>query len=240
MGLLKRLKSIHNALIKACRSWALKEGFDPEGARELRHAAILINHRGYIENIPAYRKLAQEEGCDKSADIPTIKKKLMSSDDVFKSYNQDWIDSGDYNKMNRWLSNLYYKPIKIDVSNITSLDVWIERLGKAGVSVSYSSGTSGMFSFVPRDPEDWKQAKVANTNYLAPLLTYGKTGTFFHSSSVKTGPKVALTGYFLRRSRENRTPQFRWCVSGLSPGKNGEPDTYAGAGPGFSAALFFI
>ena len=185
MGLMKRLRAIQNKLIKACRSWALKKEFDTESARELRYEAILINHNTYLKNIPAYRKLAELELCDESTDISTIKKKLMSSDDVFKSYSQEWIDAGDYGRMNRWLSNLYFKNIDVDVRHIKSIDDWIEQLKQAGVSVSYSSGTSGIFSLVPRDPDDWKRAKIANVNYLTPFLTYAKTGTVLTRLFVK-------------------------------------------------------
>ena len=46
-----------------------------------------------------------------------------------------------------------------------------------------------MFSFVPRDPADWRQAKIANVNYLTPLLTYNKTGTFLTRLLVKPALK---------------------------------------------------
>jgi hypothetical protein len=172
-----KLKTIYNRLIKLSQSWALRQGFDSEHAQKLRHEAILINHTGYLENIPAYKKLAQEEGCTGVVDIRTIKEKLMFTDDIFKSYSQDWLDAQNFSRMTQWLSNLYYKRIDVDARGLKSIDDWIGRLHTAGIEISYSSGTSGMFSFVPRDPTDWAQARIANTNYLTPMLTYRKTGT---------------------------------------------------------------
>ena len=221
MGLLKELKSIHNQLIKACRSWALKEGFDPVHTRELRHEAILINHARYLENIPAYQKLAQEEGCGQAVDLPTIKKKLMSSADIFKSYNQEWIDSGDYGRMDQWLSDLYAKRVDMDVQGIKSIDDWIERLQTSGIQVSYSSGTSGTFSFVPRDPADWKQAKIANTNYLAPLLTYGKTGTFLTRLLVKPALKLLSPEAFAGMAAQAGIRGFDGVFLGFRSGRMG-------------------
>ena len=59
---------------------------------------------------------------------------------------------------------------RTDVSGVKLIDDWIERLGAAGVHVVYSSGTSGAFSFVPRDKKDWGLARTANVACLAPLL----------------------------------------------------------------------
>jgi hypothetical protein len=166
----ERLKEIQEKLIKALRSWASGRGFDPLQAQELRHEVILLNHRHYIENIPVYRKIAEDEGCDKDSDFQTVKKKMMLSADIFKSYQQDWLDNNDYDRMNRWLSSVFHKTVDADMSNVKTIDEWIEALNKTGIHVTYSSGTSGAFSFVPRDKEDWELSRKANIACLAPLL----------------------------------------------------------------------
>lgn len=129
-----------------------------------------------MENIPVYCKFAAEEGCDRDSDIETIKKKLMLSSDIFKSYEQKWLDTNDYTKMNNWLSGIYHKRIDGGMSGVKSIDDWIERLGTLGINVVYSSGTSGSFSFVPRNDEDWELSQTANISYLAPLLWHRMTG----------------------------------------------------------------
>jgi len=166
----ERLKEIQEKLIKASRSWASGSGFDPLQAQELRHEAILLNHRHYIKNIPVYRRLAAEEGCDKGSDIQTIKNKMMLSADIFKSYQQDWLDNNDYDRMNNWLSSIFHKTVSADMTGVKTIDGWIEILDKMGIHITYSSGTSGTFSFVPRDKEDWELSREANISYLALLL----------------------------------------------------------------------
>ena len=166
----KQTKDILNELIKITRGWAAGENIDFTRAKALRNEAIQLNHIHYLENIPLYRKMAVEEGCGKDIDIRTIINKLMFAVDIFKSYEQTWLDDGDFGRMTRWLSGIYHKPIDIDVSGLKTIDDWITCLSRAGIHVVYSSGTSGTFSFVPRDKKDWDTSASANIACLAPLL----------------------------------------------------------------------
>lgn len=211
---------IQKELIKACQSWARKQGFDPVQARELRREAILRNHEYYLENIPAYRKLAQEEGISRVADIETIKKKLMFPDEIFKSYSQEWLDGRDFSRMNRWLSGIYHKRIDADIRGVNSIDDWLEGLGRAGINVSFSSGTSGAFSFVPRDEAGWNTAKTANICYLAPLLARQKLespGRF----PLKQAVKLLSPEAFARVVGKTGLPDFDAFFLGFRRGRMG-------------------
>lgn len=164
-------------MIKVSQSWALRQGFNAAHAQELRRKAIILNHAYYLENIPIYQKLANEEGISEIPDLEIIKGKLLLSDEVFKSYSQEWLDSCDYRKMNQWLSGIYHKRIETNIQRVKSIDDWLEHLETNGINVTYSSGTSGTFSFVPRSREDWVLMRTANTCYLAPLLLNLNIGT---------------------------------------------------------------
>jgi hypothetical protein len=166
----EKLKDIQDDLIKASYHWASGKGFDPQKAQELRRRAILLNHRHYFDSIPLYRKIAEEEGCDKESDLQTVKNKMMLSADIFKSYEQNWLDNDDYDRMNNWLSSVFHKTVDADMGNIRTIDGWIEALNKSDIHITYSSGTSGAFSFVPRDKEDWELSRKANVSCLSPLL----------------------------------------------------------------------
>ena len=72
--------------------------------------------------------------------------------------------------MNAWISNIFHKPVDVDVKGVKSIDAWIERLEKKDIRITYSSGTSGTFSFVPRDKNEWELTKKANIAYITPLL----------------------------------------------------------------------
>ena len=173
----KPLSGIHEKLIKLTQAWALRQPFDPERARALRRQAILLNHEHYVETIPAYQRLAKEAGIEKVVDIGPLIEQLMVSDDLFKSYSQRWLDENDFTRMNQWLSFVHHRRVNVDVGDVRSIDGWIDRLGQHGVMPVYSSGTSGAFSFIPRDRAMWELVRMANTCYLLPLLTYNKLGS---------------------------------------------------------------
>jgi hypothetical protein len=186
----EQLKEIQEKLIKALRSWALGRGFNPSEARNLRHKAILFNHRHYMDSISVYRRIAAEEGCGRDSDVQTIKARLMLHADIFKSYDQTWLDNADYNKMNQWLSGIFHKAVNVDMTGVKTIDEWIEALDRAGIYVTYSSGTSGAFSFVPRDKEEWELSRIANMAYLAPLLAHHIVGRNYSHSFVQSATRL--------------------------------------------------
>ncbi|MDY6911737.1 MAG: hypothetical protein SVM79_05205 [Chloroflexota bacterium] len=204
----ERLATIHNQLIKISQDWALRRRFDPSRARELRAEAILENHAHYLGNIPAYRKLALEEGIDKLTGIDLIKRHLMLSDDIFKSYSQQWLNDSDFARMNEWLSEIHHKRINTDSTGIESIDQWIEHLDKSGFKIVYSSGTSGTFSFVPRDEMNWQLLKTVNTCCLAPLLMHDKMGAFWHRSLIKIASKLLSPNLFEIAINKMGAPDF--------------------------------
>jgi hypothetical protein len=207
-------------LIKEARHWSLGRGFQAARAAELRHTAILGNHVYYLEHIPAYRKLAGDEGIDGSADIETIKKKLMLPDDIFKSYRQKWLEAHDFPKMDRWLSTIYHQPINTAMTPEGSVDNWLNQLAAAGAYVTYSSGTSGTFSFVPRDGLSRQTARTANINYLAPLLARRWPGDF---ATVFQNPALSLLSpaAFEKAVTRSGLPDFDAAFLGFRSGRLG-------------------
>jgi len=175
-----RLRTIQDQLIRAAQAWAGGQDYDAALAGELRTEALLIHHAHYCANIPAYRKLAQEEDIGEELDtIAPIKRNLMSTDDIFKSYNQDWLDQRDFERMNGWLGTLYHERVNADMEGVRTIDAWIDRLMAAGITPVYSSGTSGRFSFVPRCDRSWYLFTTAPTCYLGPILMRLGLGSIF-------------------------------------------------------------
>ncbi|HUT55568.1 MAG TPA: hypothetical protein VM658_19410 [bacterium] len=170
----ERLERAQARLIKLAQAWAGKWAFDADEARALRREAILINHSHYLESVPAYGKLAREAGIGEVNDLDPIKKELMSTDDLFKSYQQEWLDRRDFGRMNEWLSTVFHARIRIDVTGVRTIDEWIARLSAGGVIPVYSSGTTGAFSFVPRDQRGWNLFTGAPVCYLTPTLLLEK------------------------------------------------------------------
>jgi hypothetical protein len=235
---MNRLKSIQNELIKASLSWALKQKFNAQLTGELRHEAILLNHASYFENIPVYRKLAQEAGIGFATDIETIKQKLMSTDDVFKSYNQDWLDKGDFGSMNKWLSGIYHKRIESDSRGIASIDGWLDYLDTLGIKPVYSSGTSGAFSFVPRDCADWEVAKTANICYLTPLLLPKKMNNPLACSMLISASNLMAPESIAKAISGQGLPDFDAVFLGFRNGRLGNQVLIRELAPMFRRCFF--
>jgi len=215
-----RLEELRNELIKAARAWASGGKGDLARARELRDEAIRLNHAHYLADIPVYRKLAEEEGCREDTEVETIKKKLMFSADIFKSYEQSWLDDDDFGRITQWLSGIYHRHIDADVSGVKSIDDWIERLVPDGVHVVYSSGTSGTFSFVPRDKEDWGLSRTANIACLSPLLAR-RIGGGLSQQLLKSISRLMPPDAFARLAAKKGLPDFDAAFLGFRRGRMG-------------------
>ncbi len=170
---------LYRQLIRQTQAWALGDGFDAQRAADLRRQAILANHVHYLECIPVYKRFAREEGAGLDASLELLQNRLMLPDEIFKSYNQVWLDEGDYARMNTWLSEIFHRPVEVDMAGVNSIDSWIERLNQQGLRLVYSSGTSGNFSFIPRDRENWELFTTASRSTLAPLLARRGAGAWW-------------------------------------------------------------
>lgn len=177
-------------LLKLTQAWALRRDFHPDQVASLREQVLLRNHNHYMKNIPAYRRFVQEEGFGQIEDIQTIRQNLMISDDFFKSYNQAWLDENSFDQMNHWLSQIFHRRVEFDTSPVDSIDAWIDHLEQEGIRVVYSSGTSGNFSFVPRDLESWNFFVSASSSYIIPLMMFEKVGTPWQRLLVRGASKI--------------------------------------------------
>lgn len=165
-----RTETLHRQLLRLAQDWAARKPYDAAVAAEVRQEALLLNHRHYLASVPAYRAFAEEAGVDGSIrDLEPIKRELLSTDDVFKSYDPTCLDERRFDAMNGWLGKIFHERISFDTSGIRTIDAWIERLMAHGVRVIYSSGSSGRFSFVPRDAATWHRFSVAPSAYMTSL-----------------------------------------------------------------------
>jgi hypothetical protein len=212
---------VHRQLIKATQAWALRGAFDPTAARDLRRQIILQNHAHYLETLPAYRRVADEEGIGPDADVETIKRHLLLPDDIFKSYDQRWLDEADFGKMNAWLSEIMHRPVDVASDGLDSIDAWLARLEAGGIKVVYSSGTSGNFSFVPRDAAAWRLFRAASTCYLAPLLLYEKISSPWQRLAIRPAVRWLSPETFVRASGGMGLRDFDAVFLDFSSGRTG-------------------
>jgi hypothetical protein len=143
---------IHDALRELTQLWVRGEEWDEEKAQRLREQVILLNHKRYFRSIPAYRALAEDAGVDEDVAEPeVIQRDLMFSTDIFKSYDPALIDNADWQQMTLWLRSVFNRDLPGEYSRVKGLEEWIEKLTELELTIMTSSGTSGQYSFVPRD-----------------------------------------------------------------------------------------
>ena len=218
---LARLGPLHEELLKISQRWAARRAYSPDRARELRRETILLNHAHYRKRIRAYRELAEEEGVTDLTEIGPILTRLMSTDDIFKSYRQAWLDDRDFPRMNRWLESLYDRPIEADVSDVTTIDEWIDRLTATELTPVYSSGTSGAFSFVPRDARGWQLFTSAPVSYLTPLLMERKLVPLFKRLLIVAVTRLISSDRFARWMRRVGLPDYDGILLNFRKGNMG-------------------
>jgi hypothetical protein len=146
---------LQRQLIDAAKAWA--SGCDDVGTADaLREETLILLHERYRQRIPLYRHLAEQSGVNRPCDLPTLVNNMMFSTDIFKSYDPHWLDDCNFSAMTSWLDNLCAEGIASSLDSVSSFADWSESLAKLGIRLSYSSGTSGVMSLIPRDPLTWR------------------------------------------------------------------------------------
>ncbi|MEW5733939.1 MAG: hypothetical protein AB1921_03740 [Thermodesulfobacteriota bacterium] len=158
-------------IIRLTIQWAADGATDARAMNALVDQALLSNHRHYHDRIPHYRTVCERAGVGpECSDLARIAEACLLPDDLFKSYPQRLLDEGDFAGMNRWLSRICAAPVPEAACAAGNLDEWIETLSRNGLTLVFSSGTSGNVSFVPRDASTWHSFVRMPFVYLPFLL----------------------------------------------------------------------
>ena len=156
-------------LLSYAQSWSRFESSNADWDA-VRRAALESNHRFYLSAIPAYASLAESCGLDRNASAREIARELLVSDAVFKSYAPNWLAMAEFEKMTAWLCDIHSATPEslccddslMDCANVQQWSSWLRG---RGVHLSYSSGTSGRISFVPRDKRAFKALMENSRSY---------------------------------------------------------------------------
>jgi hypothetical protein len=126
----------------------------PDNLAELQLAAVRERFAQRRQQIRVLDKRARETGVsqiDTMADIVP----LLFAHTNYKSYPEAFVDGGQWQHMNLWLSTLSTYPTgAIDVAGVGNVDDWIDRCHAAGHYIYASSGTSGKSSFLNQTTHD--------------------------------------------------------------------------------------
>jgi hypothetical protein len=158
------LRRMLDALLGASSLWSRRAPFDEAVVASIMERLVLERHAGYVRAIPVYRRLAEESGLLEGADVGAIVDGMMFSTDVFKSYEPEWLESGDFDSMTAWIGEISSCRPPPPGPAVRDAQSWRAAMAREGVHLSSSSGTSGRPSFVPRDVATW-QALCGNGRF---------------------------------------------------------------------------
>jgi hypothetical protein len=226
---LETLVSLHDPLLRAAREWSRGVELPPD-VEEMRHEAIRVNHLRYAALIPYYRHVAEDQGQLAPLDVDEIIQGLMFPG-LFKTYEPRWLEEGDFASMTEWLSNVSTREAGIDPSGVTDLGQWRQRLRAAGIFLSYSSGTSGRMSIVPRDGLSFRALCTNSSAYADPKWSAGPDGAPRPYDCLVAGPKgggMGILGAGIGLARGAARAHFLYDVE--------LPDELVRGAPGDAAA----
>ena len=137
--------------------------------QDLLNQAIRYSFKNHFENNKIYGKL-----CEFNKLKPDL---IKSKDDYIKiplipdSFFKDYPEGIDFM---RWLENIYtgsFPTPQIKTEDF-DYDYVIDHLNKKDISIMFTSGTSGRFSFIPRDKTSWNRLKYNAMKSFFELMDY--------------------------------------------------------------------
>lgn len=138
-----------------------------EEREKLQLEAVRINFDRMRNRIPALKKLADRQGVERIDKIEDVLP-VCFDHRVLKNYPIQIIENRDFPKLTSWLDKLTAHDLtRVDLTGITTIEEWLGRLEAYGMLVTYSSGTTGKLSFVPRSWDEfgpWR-AHFFNVNH---------------------------------------------------------------------------
>src|ERR1700722_10494600 len=115
-------------------------------ARQIAAAQELFEERR--EQIPLVARRAMDAGIDSIRSLADLVP-LLFAHTVYKSYPPSFVDKGQWDRMLQWLTTLSVQDTtRVDLTGVTDVDDWIERLWAHGHRVLATSGSSGKCSFL--------------------------------------------------------------------------------------------
>jgi len=163
-------------------------GFEPLFAMSWRDcedaqaAALRKRFDRFHGSVAAFDKLAGKEGIGAVDSVEDVLP-LLFDHRVYKNYPLSLIETRNIPKLHAWLDRLTTIDLSgMDLTGLTMLDQWLDRLDEYGMLVGTSSGTTGKLSFVPRSKVEfptWQrsyyEAQRATTGvdaYTDPVETF--------------------------------------------------------------------
>ncbi|MEM2935134.1 MAG: hypothetical protein QXF32_02080 [Candidatus Thermoplasmatota archaeon] len=155
-------------------------------ANEYKFKAIKYAFKLHYEKNSFYHKYCKEKNVkpDDIKSIEDFKKIPLLPDKFFKAY-----PSG--NEFAMWLATIYTGDLPdITIKKNYEYDEIINKFNEAGLVISYSSGTSGRHTFIPRDLRTFNTSEYAIAKSVIgmayPIWEYEMNGYLFMPNPLKT------------------------------------------------------
>jgi hypothetical protein len=128
----------------------------PREEREaLQLAALKLRFERFKDKVPALQNLARKQGVDAIDQLSDVLP-VCFDHRVLKNYPLSILENRDFKKLTGWLNKLTMHDLtRVDLSGLTTIDGWIDRLEEFGMIIGTSSGTTGKPSFVPRSRDEY-------------------------------------------------------------------------------------
>ena len=155
-----------SAIEKLMRLVAAEDRFDYSAA-ELRETQVAALDERFQERKDRIKLLGHRA---REAGITEIRSRedmvpLLFPHTVYKSYPESFLTEERWDRLGKWLGTVSPYPISpIEVSDITGIDDWVERLQAKGHYVSCSSGTTGKSAMLLASDKDmdWSRKDTVN------------------------------------------------------------------------------
>lgn len=155
-------------------------------ANEYKFKSIKYAFKHHYENNSFYKKFCKENNVtpDDIKSIDDFKKIPLIPDKFFKTY-----PSG--NEFAMWLATVYTGDLPdIVINKNDDYEKIINKFNKAGLVISYSSGTSGRHTFIPRDKRTFYDSEYAIAKsvitMIYPFWEYDMYGYVLMPNPLKT------------------------------------------------------
>jgi long-chain-fatty-acid---luciferin-component ligase len=145
-----------------------------EKNQKLLYQAIKYSYKHHFENNSIYHKLCEINKITPNDinSIDDIKKIPLLPDTFFKDYPEG-------KGFLKWIENIYTGiPPKPEFDKeVPSHDNVIHEFNKKDIRIMFTSGTSGRFSFIPRDTDSWNLLKYNAIKSFIELMDYNPKDT---------------------------------------------------------------
>jgi phenylacetate-coenzyme A ligase PaaK-like adenylate-forming protein len=147
---------------------------DYKKTQDLMVPAVRYSFKHHYENNNLYHHVCKTTGVTPESikSINDFNKIPLLPDSYFKDYPEG-------KEYLNWLKTIFTGSIpNVDFKiNSPSHDEVIERFNEKGINIMFTSGTSGRFSFIPRDTLSWNRVKYSVMKSVIELMDYDQDDT---------------------------------------------------------------